>query len=121
MNLADRSQAYRLILGQVGVSLLAALLLQTMGQVVAWSGLLGGMIATLTSALFAARVFVSYRAQEPEKLLGRFFGAELQKFILTGLLFAGVIIWFEPLSMAALFGVYLLVQIVPVIVVHYFS
>jgi len=118
MFLADKSQAYRMIVGQLAAALLAALVLLTLGRVHAWSGLLGGVIATLGNAVFAVRVFSRYRAQEPAKLLGRFYGAELQKLVLTGFLFAGVIIWVEPLSAGALFGVYLLVQLVPLLVSH---
>ena len=118
MDLANSSQAYRLISAQLVTTLIAALLLIFFGWVHVWSGLIGGMIATLTNAVFAARVFVRYRAQEPARLLGRFYGAELIKLALTALLFAGVFIWLEPLSPGALFGVFLLVQITPMLVVH---
>ena len=119
MHLANKSQAYRIILGQLAATLLAALVLLALGPVHAWSGLLGGVIATLANAIFAARVFARYRAQEAAELLGRIYRAELQKLVLTGFLFAGVIIWVEPLSAGALFGVYLLVQLVPLLVSHF--
>ena len=118
MDLANSSQAYRLISAQLVTTLISALLLIFLGWVHVWSGLVGGMIATLTNAVFAARVFVRYRAQDPTRLLGRFYGAELIKLALTALLFAGVFIWLEPLSPGALFGVFLLVQITPMLVVH---
>ena len=118
MDLANSSQAYRLISAQLVTTLIAALLLIFLGWVHVWSGLVGGMIATLTNAVFAARVFVRYRAQDPTRLLGRFYGAELIELALTALLFAGVFIWLEPLSPGALFGVFLLVQITPMLVVH---
>ena len=118
MDLANASQAYRLISAQLVTTLIAALLLILFGWVHVWSGLIGGLIATLTNAVFAARVFVRYRAQEPARLLGRFYGAELIKLVLTALLFAGVFIWLEPLSPGALFGVFLLVQITPMLAVQ---
>ena len=119
MHLANKSQAYRIILGQLAATLLAALVLLALGPVHAWSGLLGGVIATLANAIFAARVFARYRAQEAAELLGRIYRAELQKLVLTGFLFAGVIIWIKPFSAGALFGVYLLVQLVPLLVSHF--
>jgi ATP synthase protein I len=76
------------------------------------------VIATLANALFAYRIFVRYTAQEPGKLLARFYGAEILKLVLTGLLFAGVILWIKPLSVGALFGVFLLVQMMPIVIIQ---
>ena len=119
MHLADKRQAYRTILGQLVTTLIAALLLQlAAGKVYALSGLAGGSIATLANALFAYRIFVRYSAQAPGKLLARFYGAEILKLVLTGLLFAGVILWIKPLSVGALFGIFLLVQMVPIVIVQ---
>jgi ATP synthase protein I len=63
-------------------------------------------------------MFGHYRAQEPGVLLRRFYGAEFQKLLLTGLLFAATILWVKPLSAGALFGVFLLVQMTPVLIAH---
>jgi ATP synthase protein I len=116
MHLADRRRAKRIIVAQLGATLTAALLLLPLGQVHALSGLAGGAIATLGNAWFAVRVFAGYRAQQPERLLGRFYGAELQKLLLVGSLFAVAMIWMRPLSAVALFGVFMLVQLVPILV-----
>ena len=118
MDLANVSQAYRLVSAQLVTTLIAALLLILLGWVHVWSGLIGGLIATLANAVFAAGIFVRYRAQEPAKLVGRFYGAELVKLALTAFLFAGVFLWVEPLSPGALFGVYLLVQFTPMLVAN---
>jgi ATP synthase protein I len=119
MPLADKRQAYRTILVQLVATLTAALLLLVVaGGVFAYSGLAGGVIATLANALFAYRIFVRYTAQEPGKLLARFYGAEILKLVLTGLLFAGVILWIKPLSVGALFGVFLLVQMMPIVIIQ---
>jgi ATP synthase protein I len=119
MHLADKRQAYRTILVQLVATLTAALLLLVVaGGVFAYSGLAGGVIATLAIALFAYRIFVRYTAQEPGKLLARFYGAEILKLVLTGLLFAGVILWIKPLSVGALFGVFLLVQMMPIVIIQ---
>lgn len=114
--LANRSQANWIVLGQLAASLLAALILLAVDWVHTYSGLIGGLIATLANAFFASWVFAPYQAQEPEKMLGRFYGAEFQKLILTAVLFAAAIIWIRPLSAVALFGVYLLTQLVPILV-----
>ncbi|MCW8883335.1 MAG: ATP synthase subunit I [Sedimenticola sp.] len=120
MHLADRRRAYRTILAQFVITLTTALLLLVaVGGVFAYSGLAGGMIATLANALFAHRVFVRYTAQQPGKLLARFYGAEILKLVLTGLLFAGVILWIKPLSVGALFGVFLLIQLMPIVIVQF--
>jgi len=115
MNLTSRHQAAKIVLWQVAVTLVAALLLAAVGQVHAWSGLAGGLVATLGNTLFMLRVFVPYRAQQPGKLLGAFYRAELQKIILIAILFAAAIVWLQPISPAALFGVFLLVQVIPVV------
>lgn len=119
MHLADKRQAYRTVLAQLVTTLTAALLLwMVAGGVYAYSGLAGGLIATLGNIFFAFRIFVRYTAQEPGRLLARFYGAEILKLVLTGLLFAGVILWIKPLSVGALFGIFLLVQVMPIVVVQ---
>ncbi|WP_051301795.1 ATP synthase subunit I [Sedimenticola selenatireducens] len=119
MHLADKRQAYRTVLAQLVTTLTAALLLlMVAGDVYAYSGLAGGLIATLANAFFAFRIFVRYTAQEPGRLLARFYGAEILKLVLTGLLFAGAILWIKPLSVGALFGIFLLVQLMPIAVVQ---
>ena len=111
MHLADRRRAGRIIIAQLLATLVAALLLLAAGRVYALSALAGGTIATLANGWFALRVFAGYRAQRPERLLGRFYGAELQKLLLVA-----VLRWLRPLSAAALFGTFMLVQLVPVLV-----
>ena len=118
MNLASARQAWRLVSFQLVISLVASLVLIVPGWVHAWSGLIGGLIAAAANAFFVLRVFAHYRAQDPGKLLGRFYGAEFQKLLLTGVLFAAAILWVKPLSAGALFGVFLLVQLSPVLIAH---
>lgn len=118
MNPTSDNQVWKLVVVQLMASLAAASALIFVSWVHAWSGLIGGLIATTASSFFAMRIFVRYRAQEPGKLLGRFYGAELQKLVLTGVLFAAAIIWVKPLSAGALFGVFLLVQMTPILVAH---
>ncbi len=116
MRLADKRDAYRTVIAQLSVGIIAAVLLLALGWVHAYSGFAGGAIAALTNLFFAKKMFVHYTAQEPGKLLAKFYAAEISKLILAGLLFAGVILWIKPLSVGALFGIFLLVQMVPVFV-----
>ena len=121
VRLSELNLAYRTVFAQLLVTLAAALVLLVVGTIHSYSGLFGGLIAALANAFFAKRIFIQYRAQEPGKLLARFYGAELLKLVLTGLLFAGVILWIKPLSVGALFGVFLLVQLVPMMVAQLFD
>ncbi|MGD8591171.1 MAG: F0F1 ATP synthase assembly protein I, partial [Chromatiales bacterium] len=62
-------------------------------------------------------VFVPYRAQDPGAVLARMYGAEFRKLFLSGVMFALVLILVEPLSVGAMLGSYLFVQVaVPIIV-----
>lgn len=119
-HLADKSQAYRIVLSQLAATLLIAFLLLFWDRVFAYSGFAGGMIAALANGAFAFRVFVPYQAQQPGRLLARFYGGELLKLVITGLLFAAVILWLKPLSVGALFGVYFIVTMMPMFISHYF-
>jgi ATP synthase protein I len=121
MQLADRSQAYRVISAQFTVSVLAALLLLPVGWVHAYSGLAGGAIAATANALFALAIFARYRAQEPGSLVARFYVAELLKLVVTGVLFAVAILWLESISIGALLGTFLLVAMVPALVTHFIN
>ncbi len=118
---ADRDRAIRMVLAQLAVIVLLSLLLFPFGWIVVLSGLLGGGIATLASALFAHKVFVHYRAQQPGMIAGRFYAAEAQKLLLVAILFALLFIYLKPLNLKALFGVYIVAQFVPALYLHFSS
>ncbi|MES9955568.1 MAG: ATP synthase subunit I [Sedimenticola sp.] len=121
MQLTDKSQAYRVILAQLATSFIAALALLAIGWVEAYSALAGGLTAVFANLVFAVVVFVRYQAQEPASMVARFYGAELLKLVVTGILFAAAIVWLEPLSIGALLGTFLLTAIGPVIVMNSFN
>jgi ATP synthase protein I len=98
-------------------ALVLALVMLLVGPVYAYSALAGGMIAAVANALFAGRIFADYRAQEPQLLLMRLYGAELLKLVLVGVLFGGAYLWIEPLSPGALLGAFLVVYLVPPVIV----
>ncbi len=113
MQLTGNNQIRTIVLLQIGVGLaIGLLLLLSFGKGVAWSGVTGGLIAALANGYFAYRSFTHYRAQEPERIAQRMLGAEIQKLLLTGLMFVVAIIYISPLSMGALLGSYLFVQLV---------
>jgi len=108
-------QAKKILLSQLGVTAALSVLVMPIGWIYAYSVLLGGLIAGLANGYFARRIFRPYRAQEPEKLVFGFYGAEIKKLLLTGLMFVGAIQWIDPLSIGALFGGYLIIQLVPAV------
>ncbi len=117
MQPTGNSQIRHIISAQFGVAISVALALLLFNQLYAWSGLIGGLISASTNGLTARKVFLPYRAQNPGEVLARFYGAEFWKLLLTGILFAVVLISVEPLSFGALLGCYLFVQlVVPIIV-----
>jgi ATP synthase protein I len=115
MDSSGKRQARRIVLGQFLVSIAVGAVLLAIGPVHGYSALAGGLIAATSNALFAGRVFADYRAQEPEKLLYRLYGAELGKLMLAGAGFAAVLLWVEPLSVGALFGAFLVVHLAPAV------
>ncbi len=120
MFLSSRIGAMQMILAQLLATLSISLLLSPFGGHLALSALLGGGIATLTSWLVASKVFVPYRAQQPGQVLTRFYSAEIQKILLTALLFGLVAVFVAPLNPIALFGVYLAAQMVPYLYAYLF-
>ncbi|MDJ0808259.1 MAG: ATP synthase subunit I [Gammaproteobacteria bacterium] len=117
MQLTGSSQIRHVIWTQFGVTICIALGLSIIDLMHAWSGLLGGLISATVNSLVAYKVFVPYRAQNTAEVLGRMLGAEVQKLLLTGVLFALVFVAVHPLSVGTLFGAYLFVQVVVPIIV----
>ncbi|MCU7914836.1 MAG: ATP synthase subunit I [Candidatus Thiodiazotropha sp. (ex Gloverina cf. vestifex)] len=121
MQLTGNSQIRTIIALQFGVALAIGLVLLVFGKATAWSGLIGGLIAALANGYFAYRSFTRYRAQEPERLARRMLGAEIQKLLLTGLMFVLAIVYISPLNMGALLGSYLVIQVVVPLVATLFQ
>jgi ATP synthase protein I len=117
MQLTGNSQIRMLVALQFGAALCMGLLLLLFGKTHALSGFIGGMIAALANGYFALRAFAHYRAQQPERIARRMLGAEIQKLFLTGLMFVVAIRFISPVSIGALLGCYLLVQVVVPLVV----
>ncbi len=112
-------QAFRLVLVQLAVTLLAAALLVVFsgsGWVLAYSALTGGLIATLANGWFALKVFGRKRAgrnPDPVVLLRSLYWGEINKLIFTGAMFVAAFVLLKPVSGAALIAVYFLVHMTP--------
>jgi ATP synthase protein I len=113
MQIANKSQARKVALAQLVMTLVVSAVMGLVSTDYAISALAGGLIATIANAFFSFWVFADYRAQQPNKLVARLYGAEIAKLILVGLLFAGAVQVIDPLSGGALFGVFLCVHLVP--------
>ena len=121
MQLTGNSQIRTIVVLQFGASLIIGLVLLVFGKTIALSGLVGGLIAAVANGFFAHRSFAHYRAQEPGKIAGRMFGAEIQKLVLTGLLFGLTIVTFKSVSIGILLGCYLCIQVVVPLIVLVFQ
>jgi ATP synthase protein I len=101
--LAARHLAFKVVLGQAAVTLVAALVGGLWaGRATALSALLGGGIATLASLAMAAIAFRHSKAVSPARLLGRFFGGEAAKLVVVVALFVVVLRWLHPAPLALL-------------------
>ena len=117
MQLTGSNQIRHVIWAQYGATVAIGLGLATVDLMFAWSGLLGGLVSASVNSLMALKLFVPYRAQNTAEVLGRMLGAEVQKLLLTGVLFALVILAVHPLSVGTLLGTYLFIQaVVPILV-----
>lgn len=117
--LTGNSQIRLVIWAQFGATIVIALGLAYFNELYAWSGLLGGTISASVNSLVALKVFVPYRAQNPAEVLARMFSAEMQKLLLTGVFFAVAILAVHPLSVGALLGTYLFIQVVVPVTVFF--
>ena len=95
----------------LGVGLGAAALALPLGSSVALSVLIGAGSCLVANALFAASVFRGYRAQDPERILLRFYGAELAKIVVILALLAIALAMIDSLIAPVLLGAYLVTQV----------
>ena len=113
MHKASTTQVRRILLVHLLASIIISTLLLVIDQVSFWSGLTGGLIATLANGYFAWKVFYKQLESKPEKILARYYGAEVGKIILTVMLFSAAILMIKPINIIALLGVYLFNTMIP--------
>src|SRR6185437_7559674 len=100
---AARRLAFKVVLGQAGVTLIAALVgWLAAGRISALSALLGGGIATVASFAMVAVAFRNSAPVSAARLLGRFFGGEALKLVVVVVLFVAVLRWLHPAPLALL-------------------
>lgn len=116
---ASTTQVRRILAIQLVATLALSVTLLVVDQVHAWSGLAGGLIATLANAYFAWKVFAKQQESEPEQILATYYRAEVSKIILTVMLFVAAIVMIKPLNMIPLIGVYLFNTIIPWLVSYF--
>ena len=104
------------VVPQLILTLVVSGLLLFSGKIAAYSALVGGVIATVTSAWFAIKVFAGRKTNDPAKELQTFYLAEINKIIMTGAMFVAVFVLIKPVNGAALLAVYFLVYLTPAVV-----
>lgn len=99
------------LLAQAGVTVGLALLLGLWASdVVAFSALLGGLIAVIPNGFLAARLLAP-RAASAKALLRSAWVGEIGKLLLTALLFGAVFALVRPVSAPAVFGGFIAAQL----------
>lgn len=104
---------FPVLLTQLVVLLLAAAtLFGWRGAVESYSALCGGLIAWLPNLYFAYKAFRFSGARAAQAIIRSFYAGEAGKLILTAVLFALTFAGVKPLDALAVFGVFLLTQLV---------
>ena len=111
MHQANALQAKRILKVQAILGLIAVVIALPFGGLVAVSALIGAGSCLLANILFAVWVFRGYRAQEPERLLMRFYGAEIAKLVLLLGLFVAAFLTVKGINVPVLLAAYLMPQI----------
>jgi ATP synthase protein I len=109
----DENRVVPVLVGQAIAAVVMGAAGLLVSGVIALSAVLGAGVGALANSLFAYWVFKQYRAQEPQGLVMRFYVAEVAKIAFTLALFAAAFVLVTPLSLPALLGAYLVVQMVP--------
>lgn len=108
-----RLAVFPILLAQLIVLLGAALALwQWHGVVAGYSGLCGGLIAWLPNVYFAHKAFRYSGARAAQAIVRSFYAGEAGKLIFTAVLFALTFAGLKPLAPLAVFGVFILTQLV---------
>lgn len=108
-----RLPVVRVLIAQLIVAILiCVILLVWRGWTAGYSGLFGGAIAWLPNLYFARKAFRFSGARAARQIIRSFYAGEAGKFVLTAGLFALVFAGVNPLDAPALFGVFILTQMV---------
>jgi ATP synthase protein I len=111
----SRQQVFRFILTQLLVTIVLSANLLFFDRIVAYSSLIGGLIATLANAWFAIKVFRVKSTVAAETLLTTFYVGEIYKFIFTGAMFIIAFVMIKPISVVALLVTYFFIHMTPAV------
>jgi ATP synthase protein I len=114
--MSEAQQPKRILIGQLALTLVLTAAAVPFGRPVAVSVLIGAGTCLLASAVFVLWVFRRYRAQRPDVLVLRFYGAEVVKLAVVLGLFALAFATVDGLNLPALVAAYLAVQVLPLVV-----
>ncbi|MCK7575509.1 MAG: ATP synthase subunit I [Chromatiales bacterium] len=109
-------QARQILKVQSIFGLILTIIALPFGSPVAISVLIGAGTCWLANALLVVWVFRAYRAQAPERLVLRFYSAEVAKIALILVLFGVAFAIYDELNIPALLGAYFLVQVIPTLI-----
>ena len=116
MRQPDALQVRRVLIVQLTMTLVLPAVSLPFGTSVASSVLVGAAVCLVANVVFAFWVFRGYRAQEPGRLLLRFYGAEIVKLgLILGLFAAAYATIGEWLNLPALLIAYFAVQVLPAV------
>jgi ATP synthase protein I len=103
----------KVLLGQLGLSVVLAMLFWGIGgRVAAWSALLGGMTCVIPNSFLALRLVVPRRDPGAAGLVRAAYIGELGKLALTVLMFSLVFTLVRPLAAGPLFTGFIAAQLV---------
>jgi len=101
------------------MSSFAGLLGLFFGQSIAISVFVGGLIASVTNAYFAWKVFIKSKSAaddaQPAQILTTYYGAEVGKIILTVMLFMTAFSAIRQINVIALMCAYLFITMIPML------
>ena len=109
-------QARQILRIQSIFGLILTIIALPFGSPVAISVLIGAGTCWLANALLVVWVFRAYRAQAPERLVLRFYSAEVAKITLILVLFGVAFAIYDELNIPALLGAYFMVQVIPTLI-----
>jgi ATP synthase protein I len=98
--------AHRIAIAQALVLLLIWLSLSMVDTVIAYSSLVGGLVAVIPQAWFTQRVFRQRGAQAMKQIARTSYAAEIGKFLMAVAGFALVFALVRPLAAGAVFATY---------------
>lgn len=112
----QKNQALKFITAQFVVTIALSSAFLIFDYVMAYSALVGGLIATLANAWFAVKVFRVRSIETAETLMATFYVGEIYKFIFTGAMFIMAFVLIKPINVVALFVTYFLIHMTPAVV-----